>query len=127
MEIYLIKYYGRRDLGEGTLVNLTDGGDGAINLSAEARAKMSASAKGRIYSVERRVKISENTKGANNPSSKLTEAKVIEILRELRDNPYFGQLRDLSKKYGIKTATISHIKLNRLWTYICRETLTILN
>jgi len=27
-EIELIKFYGRRDLGEGTLVNLTDGGQG---------------------------------------------------------------------------------------------------
>jgi F-type H+-transporting ATPase subunit b len=28
MEIYYIKKYGRRDLNEGTLLNLTDGGDG---------------------------------------------------------------------------------------------------
>lgn len=31
IEKYLIKYYGRRDLGLGTLVNLTDGGDGQLN------------------------------------------------------------------------------------------------
>jgi hypothetical protein len=30
-EIEFIKIYGRRDLDEGTLVNLTDGGDGAVN------------------------------------------------------------------------------------------------
>lgn len=30
MEQYLIKKYGRRDLGEGTLVNMTDGGDGTV-------------------------------------------------------------------------------------------------
>ena len=30
LEIYLIKYYGRRDLGEGTLVNMTDGGEGTV-------------------------------------------------------------------------------------------------
>ena len=29
LEIFLIQQYGRRDLGKGGLVNLTDGGDGA--------------------------------------------------------------------------------------------------
>ena len=31
IEQYLIKYYGRRDLKLGTLVNMTDGGDGGLN------------------------------------------------------------------------------------------------
>lgn len=31
LERYLIKLIGRRDLNEGTLVNLTDGGDGSVN------------------------------------------------------------------------------------------------
>lgn len=31
-EIYFIKKYGRRNLGQGTLVNLTDGGEGASNV-----------------------------------------------------------------------------------------------
>jgi len=35
-EIKLIKYYGRIDLNEGTLVNMTDGGEGNLNLSNEA-------------------------------------------------------------------------------------------
>ena len=32
LEIQLIKEYGRRDLGEGSLLNLTDGGDGVVGL-----------------------------------------------------------------------------------------------
>jgi len=40
VEIYLISYYGRRDLGTGTLVNLTDGGDGVKNTSQETKDKI---------------------------------------------------------------------------------------
>lgn len=40
IEKYLIAFYGRRDLGLGTLVNMTDGGDGVKNLSQESRSKM---------------------------------------------------------------------------------------
>lgn len=35
----LIKLYGRRDLNEGSLVNMTDGGDGVENPSEEVRKK----------------------------------------------------------------------------------------
>lgn len=39
-EIELIKKYGRTDLNEGTLVNMTDGGDGQSNPSNETRLKL---------------------------------------------------------------------------------------
>jgi hypothetical protein len=45
-EIELIKHYGRRDLNEGTLVNLTDGGEGAFNMADESKKKISESQKG---------------------------------------------------------------------------------
>jgi len=47
IEKKLIKEIGRRDLGLGPLVNLTDGGDGTPNLSEESRVKM-ASQKGKF-------------------------------------------------------------------------------
>jgi hypothetical protein len=51
LEKKLINYYGRRDLNEGTLVNMTDGGDGVINR------------KGWTHSEETKLKISKIHKG----------------------------------------------------------------
>ena len=42
-EVELIKYYGRRDLKLGTLTNMTDGGEGTFNKSADARKRISDS------------------------------------------------------------------------------------
>lgn len=67
-EIELIKIYGRKDLGLGNLVNMTDGGEGSIGLivSKETRikngeaAKITKNRKGTINSLEHRIKISES-------------------------------------------------------------------
>ena len=91
VEIGLIKDYGRRDLGLGPLVNMTDGGDGIINPSEEARKKISErisgenhpkygipipesqrqsiieSNKTRVISEETRKKHSERQKGEKHP------------------------------------------------------------
>src|SRR5208282_5416442 len=40
-EIFFISYYGRLDLGTGCLRNLTDGGEGVVNISLETRRKIS--------------------------------------------------------------------------------------
>lgn len=84
-EIEFVKLYGRADLGLGTLVNFTDGGEGITGLkrskefieklrvanigrkhSAEAIIKMKLSAKNRVRkpcSEETKLKISNSTKG----------------------------------------------------------------
>jgi hypothetical protein len=76
-EIEFIELYGRKDLGTGTLVNLTGGGDGAYktNPSKETRLKLSQKAKGKIYKESTKNKISETLKiiykdSANHPRSK---------------------------------------------------------
>lgn len=43
LEMNLISFYGRKDLGFGPLVNLTDGGEGGSNPSQESRNLMSLS------------------------------------------------------------------------------------
>lgn len=47
LEIELIAKYGRSDLGLGPLTNMTNGGDGYVGWSEEARARMSAQRKGK--------------------------------------------------------------------------------
>ena len=59
-EIKLIALYGRKDLGLGTLVNLTNGGDGKVGIKCtqETRDKISKANKGKNRSIEAKNKIS---------------------------------------------------------------------
>ena len=77
IEKLLIEKYGRKDLGLGNLVNMTDGGNGTFGLimSEETRQKMSEAKKGKTRSEETRQKISEAKKGkiSNMLGKKLSE------------------------------------------------------
>jgi hypothetical protein len=61
-EMFLIAYYGRKDLGTGCLRNLTDGGEGGSNPSEETRRKMAAAQLGRHPSDEQLLRMSVITK-----------------------------------------------------------------
>lgn len=65
LERTLIKSIGRRDLKLGTLVNMTDGGEGTAGyvFSDEAKLKMSVAATGRKLSDETKAKMSATTTG----------------------------------------------------------------
>lgn len=64
-EIEFINLYGRRDLGKGTLCNLTNGGEKEVGriFSKEYREKLSKAAKGRIKSPETIEKLKKSLKG----------------------------------------------------------------
>ena len=47
MEKHLIAAYGRNDLKTGTLVNMTEGGEGVVGRSEESNGKISKALKGR--------------------------------------------------------------------------------
>lgn len=86
-ECEFISLYGRRDLGTGTLVNMTNGGDGVFNLSPESRKVMSEKAKissvGRLHSQETKELLSRLKKGVKlSPEHKIKITKILETLHE---------------------------------------------
>ena len=67
-EIELIKKYGRVEVGTGTLVNLTDGGEGPLNrkVTDDTKRKISKSRTGKVtHSEETKRKIGHKSKGRN--------------------------------------------------------------
>lgn len=101
-EISEIKKIGRRDLGLGPLVNLTDGGEGIKNMSPESRDKIS----------QKMVGTSNHRFGKYGPeasNSKLSQEDA-EIIRKIfiPHSTEFG-IRALSKKYKVDRGTIKKI------------------
>jgi hypothetical protein len=89
-EIFIVALYGRKDLGTGTLVNMTDGGDGS-SPSEETRKKISEAQKGKTPSEETRKKLSESLKGEKNPRfgkkhSEETRKKIREAAKRQHEN-----------------------------------------
>lgn len=82
LETALIKKIGRKDLGLGPLVNLTDGGEGSTGMTFhhtdEAKAKIGVASKKQIVSAETRQKISQAHKGkyvSEDTCKKISKAK----------------------------------------------------
>jgi hypothetical protein len=67
-ESYWIKYIGRRDKSEGSLCNLTDGGEGSSGyvFSDESKCRISTALKGHIVSKDTREKLSKTSEGNQN-------------------------------------------------------------
>lgn len=102
-EVEFIALYGRRDLGKGTLVNLTDGGDG-MNMSKESLAKMVQTQKEKGYTIksgERLAKI--RAKFIHGTTCQQLNVFNLEGKR-ISKHP---SIRDCCKKYGIDQSTVS--------------------
>lgn len=106
-EVELIKKYGRIDLGTGTLVNLTEGGEGAIGrvVKEETRYKMSIAKKGKKglrQSKEQRQKTSELMRGVNSKKIINTKSGII-----------YNSIQEAAEQNNIKRATLSNYLTGR--------------
>lgn len=110
-EMEFIKLYGRKNLGTGPLCNLTDGGDGLINIvfTEQHRQRLSAANRGKVYSLERRQRMSEQRK--NNPIVYTEEIrkKLSESHKGIKPAPHLIQL--LKERTGEKKPYVWQAKL----------------
>ena len=116
LEIYLISIYGRRDLKTGTLVNLTNGGDGilgnkrsketcekisrgriGIKFTEEHKKNLSKFNLGKKLSEETKLKISIGTSGVKNNMSK----KIINIIT----SEVFDSATEVANKINMNIST----------------------
>lgn len=120
IEQYLIKYYGRRDLGTGTLVNLTDGGEGVLGHkpSEETLKKKSEAMKGFKHSEESKSKMSEVKRGKKR--SEEVKSKMSEYMKG-KNNPMYGLTGEKNPNYGKKHSEETKAKMGGK-TIICTET-----
>ena len=102
-EIELIAFYGREDLGNGSLVNLTDGGEGTLGFQAndEYRKKMSKSLMGRPIKEETKVKLSAILTGRKLSDEHRKKISLYQkgkaITEETREKMKLGQQKRHSK------------------------------
>ena len=126
LEIQLIKKYGRRDLGLGTLVNMTDGGDGCegrvwtkeqlISKGKKIRGEKNGMF-GRKWSEDEIKIFSKLSQGTNNKNSKLTEQDVIWI-RKNAVKGHKGNIVKIAEKFNVNRNMIIKILNRKNWTHI---------
>lgn len=109
-----------KELSEETKEKIRKGNEGK-NVSQETRERMSKAFTGRRYSEEAKRKNSEAriksgaSKGENNPKAKLTETKVAEIKRKLKEGQ---KITSLSQEFNVSNSTIKSIKTGRTWSNV---------
>ena len=120
VEVLLISEYGRRDLGLGNLVNLTNGGEGTqgIIVSDKTKQNMSTSATGRLKSEESKEKnriassnVSEETKLKRYLKNKglkrtpeqckrISESKMNTLLLDVINGIYYKSMSEVCRIFG---------------------------
>ena len=112
IESYLIKYYGRKDLGLGNLVNMTDGGEGALNMNLKERElrrerMKTYNSKEKDYSFTQsedyKLKMSESTKG-----------KWCKKIINKESGLIYSSLRAASESVKINYTTLSSMLNNKI-------------
>lgn len=110
LEVFLISLYGRKDNNTGVLCNLTDGGEGTVNITESVRRKISESRKGvrslpidYVRTKEHCEKISLSKKGKiSSFKGKKHSEKTKSIIREKRSFQVFSEETRIKKSNSIK-------------------------
>jgi hypothetical protein len=104
-EIEFIKIYGRVNIGTGILCNMTDGGEGSLNIGDETRKKLSLASKGRKHKIEsiEKMRIAQ----IKPPMSKEVKEKLrqshLNLSQEKRNNQNAGRHSFHISAFDIKT------------------------
>jgi hypothetical protein len=90
-EAELISLYGRRNINQGPLINLSDGGEGpsGVIVTAETRIKMSESRKNMVFSEKHRENLSKACKG-----KVLTESTRTKMSDYRKGRPHHNQWKN---------------------------------
>ena len=133
LEIELIAKHGRIDLGNGTLANLTSGGDGSFNRiqTQEEKEKRANSIRGMKRNDETKRKISLAHKGkvfSDESKKRMSDAHIgqisanAKIVLDLQTGIFFDSLRSacelLNIKYKNQFALMSRNSLKSRFTFI---------
>lgn len=126
LEQFLIQEYGRRDLGTGPLVNMTDGGEGALGLKHSDRTKDKLSKankgkpsnfKGKKLSKEHKSKISETKKGYKHSEEaklKMSEARKGKKVICTETGKIWHTIISCATDNGLNKTTLRHYLNGRL-------------
>ena len=100
LEIFLIKLYGRRDLGLGNLTNLTNGGDGALGkiTSSDVKLKISKSLLGKNKGIN-------NPMYGKNPYENKIHYNAKQVIN-IETNIVYNTITEVSKKFNIPKTTL---------------------
>ena len=115
IEKLLIEKYGRKDLGLGNLVNMTDGGEGTFGLimSEEARQKLREKHTGKTHTEESKKKMSEIHTGKTHTEESKNKLREINIGKKLSEDHKHniseankGKIKSEDHKHKISEARI---------------------
>ena len=111
IERYLIAFYGRRDLGEGTLVNLTDGGEGVENPSHRLSGIYHP-----MYGRQHKEDAKEKMKNYHRNRPKPSEGTLLKMSLAMsgEKNPMYGKCGELSPVFGKPKSEEHKRKLSEL-------------
>jgi len=111
IEKYLIKFYGRRDLGLGTLVNFTDGGEGFLNMNLKERKRRSV-----VFTKYNKTQKDYSFTQLSEYKTKMSKATTNKGCKKVK-NKLTGQIynsqKDASKSVGLSVSYLSEMLNNK--------------